>query len=508
MEPRLRNIETLISHGNVKGRTAMVEILEAGLQAADPYCNIRELVRVQDGRIQVGGSRFAPVGDPRAKEEFDALLADIGRVYVFGAGKGVQRAAKALEDVLGDVLTGGHVIDKRGHPIICEKIGVTLGGHPVPDEHCVEGCEAILRMCSGLTENDLVFLLGGNGISSLLTLPVPEVSLEDVRETTRLLQIELGVPTPELNAVRNHLDRMKGGRITRLVQPAKTIHLLVVDPGVHSDLMLRNFWLATLPDCTTSAEAIEVLDRHGATDKVPGSVRRFLCRADPEGETVKAAEFERFAAWRIFGVMPSHSPTGLFPAAMKKAEELGFKALFLAENIWFVEAAQAGAMAGCIAREIESGGQPVEPPVVLFSGGEMVVSVGNEPGIGGRNQEYVVSASLRISGSENIVIGSVDSDGTDGPGHDGGGALEMPHCLAGGIVDGYTLAEAEAAGVELVSELKRHNTGPALWKLDCGVHAAPSVSAQDLTAIMVLARGGEKQSPTTVGAVGRKAVKP
>jgi glycerate 2-kinase len=508
MEPRLRNAGTLISHGNVRGRTAMVEILEAGLQAADPYRNTRTLVRLEDGRIRVGGAGFAPVGDPQAEEEFVARLADIDRIFVFGAGKGVQRSAKALEDVLGDALTGGHVIDKSGHPVICEKIGVTLGGHPVPDEHCVEGSEAILRMCSHLTENDLVFVLAGNGISSLLTFPVPEVSLEEVRETTRLLQIELGLPTPEVNAVRNHLDRMKSGRITRLMQPATTIHVLLVDPGVYRDLMLRNFWLHTLPDCTTFAEALDVLNGHDALDKVPASVRRFLQRADPHAETVKAAEFERFAPWRIFGVTPSQSPTGVFPTAMKKAEELGFRPLFLAENVWFVEAAQAGAMAGCIARQVESGGQPAEPPVVLFSGGEMVVSVGNEPGTGGRNQEYAVSASLRISGSENIVIGSVDTDGTDGPGHQGEGELDMPHCLAGGIVDGYTLAEAEVAGIDMVSELRRHNTSPTLWKLGCGVHAAPGVSAQDLTVIMVLDRGGETQSPTTMGTVGKSAARP
>lgn len=164
-------------------------------------------------------------------------------------------------------------------------------------------------------------------------------------------------------------------------------------------------------------------------------------------------------------------------------------------------------MAGCIAREVESSGQPVKPPVALFSGGEMVVSVGSEPGIGGRNQEYAVAAALRISGSENIVVGSVDTDGTDGPGHDVDDGLGLPHCLAGGIVDGYTLAEAGALGVDLVSELRHHNTSPALWRLGCGVDAVPSVSAQDLTVIMVLGRGGEKQSPTTVGAFGVKAAK-
>ncbi len=484
----------------------MVEILEAGLQGADPYANVRELVRLDqedDGtarrRLVIGGGRFEPRGDPRSGTEV-IDLSRVGRVFVFGAGKGVQRAARALEDILGDRLTGGHVIDKKGHPVICEKIGVTLGGHPVPDADCVRGCEAILDMCGGFGPDDLVFMLAGNGISSLLTLPAPGITLEDIQETTRILQIERGVPTPELNAVRNHLDRLKGGRITRALQPARVIHLILADPSSHEALMRKNFWLHGLPDCTTFAGAAGVLESYGAADAVPAAVEDFLRRAPGEWETVKADEFEGFAPWRLFGLMPSGSDTGLFPSAMRKARELGFNALFLAENLWFVEASQAGAMAGCIAREIESGGQPVEPPVALFSGGEMVVSVGQDGGVGGRDQEYAVAAALRIAGSENIVIGSVDTDGTDGPGVEGGVAVAgMPWCLAGGIVDGHTRAEIEAAGLDPAEGLKRHNTSPVLWAAGCGVDAEPGVSAQDLTVVLVLARGGEKQSATSVG---------
>ncbi|MFC1910571.1 MOFRL family protein, partial [Chloroflexota bacterium] len=181
------------------------------------------------------------------------------------------------------------------------------------------------------------------------------------------------------------------------------------------------------------------------------------------------------------------------------------KALFLAEHMWFVEARQAGIMAGCIAREIEYSGQPVEPPVVLFSGGEMVVSVGEEKGIGGRNQEYALSAAQIISGSKNIIIGSVDTDGTDGPGAQFGEALDgIPSCLAGGVVDGNTVIEAELAGIDIAEELKRHNTSPALWKLGAGVHAVPGISIMDLTAVMVTGKSSQKQSITTFVAGSRK----
>ena len=176
----------------------MVQILEAGLQAADPYTNAGKLLRVEDGKLMVGHPLFEPSGSPQTGDEvFD--LARVGRIFVFGAGKGVQRVAKAIEDVLGDRLTGGHVIGKHGDEIILDRIGVTLGGHPVPDEGCVRGCQKILEMCQGLRREDLVFTIAANGVSALLTLPVPGVSLEDVPPVTYLMQIERGVPTQDLN---------------------------------------------------------------------------------------------------------------------------------------------------------------------------------------------------------------------------------------------------------------------------------------------------------------------
>jgi len=130
---RIANAATLTTHGNSVGRRAMVEILEAGLQAADPYWNVRELVRLEGDRLVVGNPRFEPEGCPVTGDEvFD--LANVGRILVVGAGKGIQRAVKALEDVLGDRLSGGHVIDKKGNPVILERIGVPLGAHPVPHE--------------------------------------------------------------------------------------------------------------------------------------------------------------------------------------------------------------------------------------------------------------------------------------------------------------------------------------------------------------------------------------
>jgi glycerate-2-kinase len=488
---RILNMDDLASHGNRRVRQHAAEILEAALQAADPYYTTLQLIRIEGDRLIVGNPDFEPSGAPRTGDEvFD--LNRIGRILVVGAGKGVHRVAKAIEDVLGERLTGGHIIAKIGDEVDLRRIGYTYGAHPVPDEGCVEGCRRILEICQGLKKEDLVFTIAGNGVSALLTLPAPGISLEDVRRTTYALQIERGTPTGDLNMVRNHIDIMKGGRVTRYLQPATAIHLLAIDANQErragqsgwDKLIYRNAWLHFLPEGTTFQDAIDALHKWDAWEAVPDSVRQHLLRADPADETVKANEFLR-TNFRIFGVMP-HS-YGLVPAAMRKARELGYTPHHMARFLRS-EAREAGATLAAIAITIEEEGTPFETPCALFTSGELVVTVGQEDGVGGRNQEYAVGAALAISGSQNIVVGAVDSDGTDGPGGQfKPGGWDIPN-LAGGIVDGQTVAEAKAAGVDLFVELRRHNTSPALWKIKSGIHAIHSISVNDLGVTLIAGR--------------------
>ena len=480
---RILNAQVLTSHGNVAGRKALLQILEAGLQAADPYNNTVKLVRVQGGRLIVGNKDFEPLGTPRPGDAtFD--LSQVGEIYVFGAGKGSQRVAKAIEDVLGDRLTGGHIIDKKGADIILERVGVTLGAHPVPDEDCVRGCERISSMIKSLKKEDLVFTVASNGVSSLLTMPVPGVGVEDVRRTTYLMQIERGAPTGDLNPVRNHLDMMKGGRFSARIHPARAIHIVACDPQMYDQLMHRNVWLHNLPDCTTFGDAVMMLKKWDAWDAVPASVRAHLERADPQHETIKAHDFEK-TTFRIFGVMPSG--VGMLPTAAKKAGDLGFEPHTLTTFLQ-AEASQAGSVVAAIARNIEHHGQPFEPPCALLTGGELLVTVGKESGIGGRNQEFALSAALRIAGSRNIVVGSADSDGTDGPGTQFAPGSEGVPSLDGGIVDGETVDRAKEIGIDIRRELLRHNATPALWKLDSGVVTTHNISLNDLGVTLILDR--------------------
>ena len=483
---RILNPDQLTSHGNRGARSDIVEILEAGLRAADPYNNTKALFALDGDILTVGHEEFTPPDSPFAvMQTFD--LREIDRIYVVGAGKGVQRLARAIEDVLGDRLTGGVVIDKHGGSKICERVEVVFGAHPVPDESCVEGCLKILKLSRDLTERDLVFTLVANGVSSLLTLPVEGVTLEEVRQVTHAMQIERGVPTFDLNPVRNHLDRMKGGRLSRHMRPARLVHIVAYQPHSWSFYMQGNIWQHSLPEASTFDHALEMLDRWDAVDAMPVSVLKFLRAADPAQETVKEKEFMSWGS-PIYSVMPKYSYLGMLPTARRKAEELGYNVLVL--SAWLqTEASSAAQVIGSIANTIERYGFPVEPPACLINGGELLVTVGNQNGMGGRNQEWAVSAAIQIDGSSNIVMGSVDTDGTDGPGHQFSGGNEDIPVLGGGIVDGKTAMIAGERGVDLWDAQKRHDTSPALWALDCGVQVSHNISLTDLTVALVTGRG-------------------
>jgi glycerate-2-kinase len=178
----------------------------------------------------------------------------------------------------------------------------------------------------------------------------------------------------------------------------------------------------------------------------------------------------------------------MLEGAKRKAEECGFQGAILG-RWWMVQSSEAAEIMTGIALECLRYGTPFKPPVALISGGEMTVPVGAASGIGGRNQEFVLSAAMRISGmgDTGIVIGSVDSDGTDGPGVQFvPGADSSLRTLAGGIVDGGTVAATKAMGLDIHAELKNHNSTPMLTKLKSGIYTGNTgIVGGDLRVILI-----------------------
>lgn len=484
---RIKNTDSLISHGNVCGRRIVTELLDAGLDSLDPYYRVKEFIRLEDNTIIINNNGFEMKDDPHSGKLY-FNLEDYNRVFVIGAAKGVQRAALAFEEILGDALTAGHVIGKHGEDIICKKIGVTLAGHPIPDEFCVLGCQKIEEILKDITERDLVFTIFGSGCGSLFTYPAGNITIDDIAKFTHMMQIEKGVPTSDLNPIRTHIDRFKGGRITRLLKKATLVHTVTADPSKmntpvlrvsYFDMLKNNTFFPTVATASTYKDCIEIIKKWDAWDQTPITIKEHLLSGTKETENITVDEYESYGC-RFFGLIFKDST--VYPAVRKKAKELGVVCVMLSEYME-AEASQAGFIDGNMALCCERLGEPFKVPIVLMSSGENVVTVGKECGVGGRNQEYCLAAAMKISGSKAIVIGAVDTDGTDGP----GGFLYSgaPNCLAGAIIDGYTTDEANEKGIDLKNALKTHETSEPLWRLDCGVWASANVSALDLRIIYI-----------------------
>lgn len=490
---RIRNLEDITNHGNVVGRKMATDIMEAALHAGDPYYSVYDLVHIEDGKLIFDNKAFEAKDDPNSGiSVYD--LSKIDRIYVFAIGKGIQRMAKALEEILGDYLTGGHIIAKHGDIIICEKLEVTLAGHPVPDQDCVVGTTKMIEKikAANLTKNDLVITAIGNGVSSLCTLPVPEIPFEDVMETTRLMQIEYGVRTHELNQIRNNVDQLKAGRITRLLQPARTVHLLGISieaipwrkDSTYNDLMHNNMWLHTLADGTSPEKALQIIEKWDTEGKMPSSVIEYFKNFNSANGPVSCEEFKGFDT-RVFGTMPKTQTT--LPAAVKKAEELGFNAYVLSDNV-YTNARTAGELVAEIARSCEVNDKPFKVPCAFFTAGEVTTVCGENPGIGGCNQEFCLAGSYYLQNSTRCVMTAVDTDGTDGPGgefHPDATTRGITN-LAGGIVDGYTYEEAMKKGIDVEQVLQNHAASEPLWVLGSAMALEQGVSVDDFTCTLVL----------------------
>jgi len=487
---RILNMESLTNHGNKTGRLHVAQMLDAGLDMVDPYIGANRLISRNGSKLVFNGREFEMDGDPRSgPAEYD--LDSFERIIIIGAAKGIQRCAVAIEEILGDYLTGGHVIGKHGDDIICKKLGVTLAGHPVPDKYCEEGCKKIFEWIKDITEKDFVITISGSGVSSLLTWPIEGVTIQDLCDITQMMQIEKGALTKDLNPVRVLLDRFKGGKISRYLKKASVVNLATNDLGANSwnppgirdtyeELMQYNSFLPTIADGSTFEMAVNSLKKYDVWDRVPDNIREYFINANPSDSTVGVEEYESMNA-RLFKLTPRMSM--IYPAVTEKAKELGYTPYMLAETIQ-AEASEAGKVISSIALTVQNMGEPFKVPCILMSAGELIVTVGNEQGVGGRNQEFCLAAALKIAGSEKIVFGAVDTDGTDGPGSfnfDG-----APECLCGAIVDGYTVPEAEKNGIDINSAIKTHNTSEPLWKLGCGVHAKRSISALDLRVVLIM----------------------
>lgn len=396
-------------------RAHAIRIFQAAIRASDPAACVRRALHVTRDHLQVG--------------DLTLPLSQISRLVVLGAGKATPAMAGAVESILGDAIDAGAINTKYGHSLPLERISTVECGHPIPDEAGVAGTRIMLDLLEGLDERALVLCLFSGGGSALMPAPAEGISLQQKQATTQLL-LECGAAIDEVNAVRKHLSRVKGGQLAHLARPATVVSLMISDViGDRLDTIASG---PTYPDPTTFSDCLDLARRYALLDRLPGPVRQRLeAGAAGDLEETPSAGNEAFVSTR--NLVVGNNALAL-EAARTEAADLGYRALILSSRI----AGETRDVAGvhvAIAQEVAATGQPVEAPACIISGGETTVTI-RGTGRGGRNQEFALAAAVGLEGAENITVLSGGTDGTDGPTD-----------AAGAVADGNTLARARHLGL-------------------------------------------------------------
>ena len=435
-------------------RPLLKKLIVRGLAAVDARTAVNRAISRNGEELVIGRRRY-----------------DLSRyepVVVVGAGKATASMAQAVEQRLGPRLQGGFVVVKHGHVVPTKRIVVAEAGHPVPDR---SGQRAAARLCSMAAElgpRDLLIVLLSGGASSLLPALVAGVTLADKQRTTQEL-LRCGASIHDINTVRKHLSRIKGGRLAELTEA--TVVTVILSDVLGDDLSAIASG-PTAPDPTTYQDAVAILKRDGIWRALPQRVRQHLslgCQGFASETPKPGSSLFRRVHHHIVG-----NNAAAVTAVTRAVREAGLRTIVHTPALTGV-ARNEGQRFGALARNIVREGKPLQRPCCVVAGGETTVTVTGK-GTGGRAQEFAAAAALEIAGLAKVWVVAIGTDGTDGPTD-----------AAGAVIDGNTVARAQRLSVDLKGALKRHNTYPALKKLQQLIITGPTgTNVNDLYLLLVL----------------------
>ncbi|MCW7074616.1 MAG: glycerate kinase [Candidatus Methanospirare jalkutatii] len=408
-------------------REDALAILASAVKSADPYGLVCNRVRVEGRKLRVSGENATADVELR------------GKVRVVAFGKASLGMARAIEEILS--VDEGIVVIPRGQHCgsHLKSFEILEASHPVPDESSVHAAEKALEIARKCEKNDIFIALISGGGSSLLAKPAEGLTLEDKKAVTELL-LRSGCTVSELNVVRKKISAVKGGKLAEAAMPAKTLALILSDViGDPVDAIASG---PTAEDTSTFSDAKGVLEKYGVWARIPESVRNFIERGMAEEEKRRRRhEKRRSNAQNI--IIGNNLVAAR--AAEEEARARGYNTLLLTTHLEG-ESREVAKVFVAIARDIRRYGIPIKTPAAVIAGGETTVSVVGT-GRGGRNQEFVLSAAIRIASEEGIVVASIGTDGIDGVSE-----------AAGAIADGFTLERAKDASLDAEAFLKNNDS--------------------------------------------------
>ncbi len=398
-----------------------------------------------------------------------------GRTLVLGAGKAGGAMAQAVEALWPqNAPLSGLVVTRYGHipprpaglPV---RIEVVEAAHPVPDAAGLQAAERILALAQGLNADDLVLCLISGGGSALLTLPAEGFSLEDKQSINRQL-LNSGANIAEMNCVRKHLSRIKGGRLAAACAPARVVTLTISDvPGDDPSIIASG---PTVPDASTCADALAILQRYGID--VPDAVTQALRTGSWETPKPGSPVFDGHS------LQMTATPQQSLEAAADAARAMGLNAYILSDEMEG-ESREVGKVHAALARAAAKGQGPFQKPCVILSGGETTVTIKPQPvgtarGRGGRAGEFCMGLAQALQGQAGVWALAADTDGIDGV-EDNAGARLGPD----------TLSRAKALGLKLDIHLQRNDAYTFFAALGDLVVTGPTyTNVNDFRALLVV----------------------
>jgi glycerate 2-kinase len=436
---KIRNADQLLAVGDVDSRKVVLDIADRTLRRLDSYHRIRDLMRLEGDTLHIGIKSWD--------------LSKKRNVYLFGAGKACNHMAMAVDHVLGDRLTAGIAIVKIHEPT--DRFGRTevfVGGHPLPNEEGLRASRKIIEIVDQAGPDDLFISVISGGSSALMSCPVDGLTLQDEIDTTHVL-LKSGAGIYEINAVRRHISALNGGMLAKRIQDrgAELIGFGISDavgsPATGDIAVPYAAYKSTPigPDATTLDDARATIVNFDVADRLPRAVVDYLMTAGPDKETPKAFPDNTYF---LLNTLPDSCIY-----AKEAAEAMGLPAVILTSFLEG-EAKDAGTVMASLAREIQAYGNPVKPPCVLLSSGEVTTTILDNAvikGHGGPGQEMTVSFAIAAAKTRGACLLSIDSEGTDGTAK-----------VAGGITDSATFKAAEAKGLNLYQSLRDHACYEAL----------------------------------------------
>lgn len=436
----------------------VTNVLKAALASVEPHKAVVNLLHRTKNSLQVGGRSYD--------------LEDYGSVHLLGFGKAVMAMGAGALEVLGDEVTGGYLITKHleeeAPSSLPASITVSKGNHPVPGGDTFRSSQALIAYCEQVQSDDLVIVLISGGGSALCSAPVEGITPADMQALTREL-LACGAEIQEMNAIRKHVDRIKGGGLAQLLAPATVVTLILSDViGSPLDVIASG---PTVPDQTGYADVADIFDQHQIWDRIPMSISS-LVKDGLQGLATDTPKKGAACFANVENVLIADNAIAC-RAAQQVCLSEGINAQIMTTYL-SGEAREVGKVLSSFAHQIRQTGQPFSPPCCLIFGGETTVTLRGS-GKGGRNQEVVLGAVRSLAGLDDVLLVTLATDGEDGPTD-----------AAGAWATGETFEKARNLGFSVDQALADNDAYAFFEGVNQIVHTGPSgTNVNDISFLFV-----------------------